>query len=237
MRELAGVGFISFAASKERAAFDILRELTGAVADIVKKFEGLVIAFSEGNMKKVQKLGEELDRLESEADGMRRKFECGLSKGAFLPVFRGDLGRLAEQVDDVADMAQEASRAIRWREELSKALARAEKKKAELRAIRKGLVDLAGISVKTVQALKESIDVMISNIDASILRAREIEKFEHESDLLEEKLIKLVYRHEKILDLGSMLQLKDIIEKIGKISDHAEDAGDIIMAISFMLRA
>ncbi|MDI6820506.1 MAG: TIGR00153 family protein [Candidatus Hodarchaeaceae archaeon] len=237
MREVLATGFLPFAATKEKAAFDILKEHAASVLRVVKKFEGLVIALSERSSAKMGELASELDRLETEADGLRRKFECGLSKGAFLPVFRGDFSRLAERVDDVADMAQEAARAITWRGELFDALNKAEKKDAGARAIRKSLVELAKASVKTTQALKGSIDTFMANIDAAILKAREIDQFEHESDGIEEKLAKLVYRYEKLFDPTTVAQLKEVIEKIGAISNCAEDAGDIIMAISFTLRA
>lgn len=231
LREITSIGFLPLGAKREKATIELLKKHAAAVLGVVRKFEELIIAFSERDLKKVNALGAELDRAESDADAMRRKFEASLGEGAFLPTFRPDLSRLAERVDDVADVTQDAARAVRWRGQLIDVLAKAERKKAEARAIREGFVRIAGMAVKTVEALQGAIDALMSDVDKSIKETNKVELAEHESDLLEEKLIVALYRIEKLLDPISLMQAKEIIHLMGEISNLAEDAGDVIQLI------
>lgn len=237
MLEIASIGFLPLGAKREKATIELLRKHAAAVLDVVRRFEELIIAFSRRDLKKVDVLGAELDRAETDADAIRRKFEASLGEGAFLPAFRPDLSRLAERVDDVADVTQDAARAVRWRGQLIDVLAKAERKKAEARAIREGFVKIAGMAVKTVEALQGAVDALISDVEKSLKETNKIELAEHESDLLEEKLIKTLYGIEKLFDPISLIQAKEIIHLMGEISNVAEDAGDVIQLISYTFSA
>lgn len=237
MREALLIGLLQIGGKREKEAFSLLRHNAEEVLDVVKKFEEVIIAsFSERNMAKAEALGRKLSELETKADKDRRKFTGALQGGAFLPVFRGDLARLAEKLDDVADAAEEAMRTILLREKLFTALARAEKKRKSAKIIREGLVKMAGLATKTVEALKSAVTAMTSDIDAANEKANEVEELEHESDILEQGLITDLYENEKLFDPISVAQLKEIIDKIGEISDHAEDTSDMIPIVGYRFR-
>lgn len=230
------MGLLSIGAKREKAAFETLKHHASAMVNSVKKFQETMLAFSERKFKEAEMLAQEVDQLESKADRIRARFESELGAGAFLPVFRGDLARLSERLDDVADVAEEAIRGIKLRPKLFEILARAEKKDRKAESIRIGLVELAGRAVKTAQALKESIDVFLEDMDAAIKKTVEVDKFERESDILEEKILQDLYRHEKLLCPITVMQIKDTIEQIGDISNNAEDAGDILSAMCYSLK-
>lgn len=237
MREVLLIGFSPIGGKREKEAFSLLKQNAGEVLDVVKKFENMIIAsFSERDMVKAEALGRKLSEIETDADKNRRKFTNALHGGAFLPAFRGDLARLAERLDDVADAAEEAMRVILLREKLFTALAKAEKKRRSAKVIREGLIKMVGLATKTTEALKGSVEMMISDIDAANEKANEVEELEHESDIIEQGLINDLYEHEKLLDPISVMQLKEIISRIGDISDRAEDASDMISIISYTLR-
>jgi hypothetical protein len=232
------IGLLPIGGKREKEAVGLLKRNAGEVLDVVKKFEDMIIAsFSERDIAKTEALGRKISDLETNADKSRRKFTCALQKGAFLPVFRGDLARLAEKLDDVADAAEEAMRVILLREKLFTVLAKAEKKRKSAKIIKEGLVKMAGLATKTVEALKSAVSMMMSNVDAANKKANEVEELEHESDIIEQGLINDLYEHEKLLDSISVMQLKEIIDGIGSISDRAEDASDTISIISYTLRA
>ncbi len=231
------VSLLPIGGKREKAAFDTLKRHAAVVSDAVEKFRETMAAFSERKFDEAEKLAQEVDKLESKADKTRVKFEAELGAGAFLPVFRGDLSRLSERLDDVADMAEEAIRGIKLRPKLFDVLAKAEKKDKKVEVIRVGLVELAGKAVETTRALKDSIDIFLKDMDAAAKKTVEVDRFERESDTLEEKILQDVYRYEKLLCPITVMQIKDTIQQIGDISNNAEDAGDILSAMCYSLKA
>ncbi len=238
MREILIIGISPIGGGKEKEALKILRKHAKSVVDTVKKFEEMIITlFSERDMKKAQTLGRQVTELESKADEGRRKFTSDLSKGAFLPAFRGDLARLAEQLDNVADTAEGVTRAILLREKLLDALSKAEKKQKRAKAIREGMIKMARLATQTTEALRGAIDLLLTNIDATKTKINEVEELEHESDLVEQSLLGELYDYEKVLDPVSIFQLSYLIRGIGDVSDRAENVGDVLSIISYTFRA
>ena len=238
MREILIIGISPIGGGKEKEALKILRKHAKSVVDTVKKFEEMIITlFSERDLKKAQTLGRQVTELESKADEGRRKFTSDLSKGAFLPAFRGDLARLAEQLDNVADTAEGVTRAILLREKLLDALSKAEKKQKRAKAIREGMIKMARLATQTTEALRGAIDLLLTNIDATKTKINEVEELEHESDLVEQSLLGELYDYEKVLDPVSIFQLSYLIRGIGDVSDRAENVGDVLSIISYTFRA
>ena len=238
MKEILMIGISLIGGRKEKETLEILRENARAVVKTVKKFEEMINTFfSERDAKKAQTLGRQVSELETKADVSRRKFACGLSKGAFLPAFRGDLARLAEQVDNIADAAEEVTRTVLLREKLLDTLTKAERRQRKAKVIRDGLIKIAELATRTVEVLKSSIDALASDIDAATAKANEVDKLEHESDIVEQSLLADVFEYEKLLDPVSVLQLNNTIRGIGDISDRAEDASDVISIVAYTLRA
>lgn len=232
------IGISPIGGGKERGALDILRNNAKSVVATVKKFEEMIIAlFSERDMKKAQALGRQVTELETKADGGRRKFTCNLGKGAFLPAFRGDLARLAEELDNVADAAEGVTRAVLLREKLLDALSKAEKRQKKAKVIREGMIKMARLATQTTEALQGAIDLLVTNIDTTKTKIDEVEKLEHESDIVEQSLLGEMYEYEKVLDPVSMFQLSYLIRGIGDISDRAEDVGDVISIVAYTFRA
>ena len=223
---------------KEREAFEILKQNGSTISEIAKGFEKLIAAFFiEGDVTKAEVLGRRISELESVADKGRRRFTRGLQKGAFLPLMRGDLARLAERFDAVADAIEEAMRAILLREKLSGALARATRRGKEIGRFGRDLSKMAGIATRAAEALRTSIDFLTTDLDAALAKAGEVEELEHESDIVEQNLITYLYSFEKALDPITVIQLKEIIEKIGEILNRAEDAADVVSTIAYTQRA
>lgn len=232
------IGISPIGGGKEKEALEILRKNAKDVVNIVKKFEEMMGAlFSERNFKKAEALGRQVTELETKADRGRRKFASSLGEGAFLPTFRGDLARLAEELDNVADTAEGVTRAILLREKLLDALLKAEKKQKKAKAIREGLIKMAGLATQTAKALQGSIDSLVSNIDVAKAKIEEVEELEHKTDLVEQSLLGEMYLYEKVLDPVSVIQLGILIRGIGDISDRAEDVGDILSIIRYTFRA
>lgn len=151
--EILGASFLPVGGKKEKETFGVLRDLSGTVVKSVRKFEEAVEAYSELDFDEGGELLSELDELESEADRYGIEFESRLGEGAFLPVFRGDLSRLSESIDDMVDAAESATREIYRRPRVFEDLARAEEEEDGADSIRLGLVDLSGKAMASAESL------------------------------------------------------------------------------------
>jgi predicted phosphate transport protein (TIGR00153 family) len=232
------ISFLPFGGKKEKEAFGLLMRNSSDVLTVVKKFEEMILAFfSERDIRKAEALGREISFVETRADKGRREFSAALGEGAFLPVLRGDLERLAEELDGVADAAEEAMRAVLLRKKILDALDQAEKKDEGAKVIRDCLTKMAKIATRAVEALHSSLIMLTSDLKASNLKAKEVEELEHETDLLQLELVNDIYRYENLFDPTSIFQLREIEDKIGSITDRAEDTSDIISIVCLTLRA
>lgn len=236
MKYLA-VSLLPFGGKREKKTFKTLKDLSSSVVASVVKFEEGVTAYSEQDFEEGGDLLIEVDELESEADKHGFKFESMLGGGAFLPAFRGDLSRLAESIDDIADMAEESLREIYRRPKVFEVLAEAEKEDEEVKSIRTGLVELAGKSVASVQSLDEAVSILMDDMDAAAEKAEEVHRKERDSDIKEDDIAKELYRHEDLLDPVTVLQVRRLIDDFGSISDSAESSGDILSAMTESLKA
>lgn len=223
---------------REREAFDVLRRNARDITTVVKKFEDLIFTyFSEQDLDRANVLGRELSELETKADKGRRDFLRILNEGAFLPAFRGDLAWLAERLDRVADTAEGAMRAILLREKLFTALAKAGRKSKKIKEWRSRFVKMAKLTTQTVELLQGSVEALGTNIDVALRKAAEVDKLEHEVDIIEQGLTNDLYELEALFDPLSVVQLADIIRRFGNISDRAEDMSDSIAIMAMTLTA
>ncbi len=238
MKYVLTIALAPIGGKREREAFNVLKRNAGSVAEVVKKFENLITAFfSERDLRRAEALGRELSTLETKADGGRREFMRILHKGAFLPAFRGDLARLAEQLDRVADTAEGAMRAILLREKLIKVLREAERRSTKVKDFRVRFLKMAELTTGTIDALKKSIEVLATDIDSALKKAQQVDELEHEVDVIEQGLLNDLYEHERYFDSVTVLQLADFIHRLGNISDRAEDTSDLIEIIAYTFRA
>lgn len=236
MRYLA-VSLLPVGGEREKKTFETLKKLSESVVDSVEKFERGVTAYSEGEFDRGNDLLIEVDELESEADEYGFKFESMLGGGAFLPAFRGDLSRLAESIDDIADMAEESLREIYRRPRVFEVLREAEKEDEEVKSLRIGLVELAGKAVASAKSLDEAVSILMEDMDDAAKKAEEVHRKERDSDIKEDELAKHLYQYEDLLDPVTVLQIRRLIDDFGDISDSAEASGDILSAMTESLKA
>jgi len=220
----------------EQQAFKILKSNAKAVHEVVKKFEEFITAyFSEENLDKAETLGREVSSLETKADKGRRDFLALLSKGAFLPAFRGDLAWLAERLDRVADTTEGAMRAVLLRKQLLQALKKAEKRSRRVKEWRSRFVKMAELTTETVEVLREAVEALEKDIDTALRKAKDVDSLEHEVDLIEEDTVNDLYELEKLFDPLSVIQLSDVLRRMGNITDRAEDMSDSIAILGMTL--
>jgi predicted phosphate transport protein (TIGR00153 family) len=238
MKNILMIAAVPFGGKREREALGVLKRNASLVLEVVRKFEDLItVFFSEHDLKKAEALGRELSNLETKADKGRREFLRILHEGAFLPTFRGDLARLADRLDMVADTAEGAMRAMLLRGKIIKILRGAERKSSKIKDFRARLLGMAELTTKTVETLEGSIEMLATDIDEALKKVQEVNELEHEVDMVEQGLLSDLYECEKYFDPISVVQLADVLQRSENISDRAEDASDLIEIIAYTFRA
>jgi hypothetical protein len=238
MKDILTIATVHVGGKKEREALGILGRNAGLVAEVVKKFGDLItVFFSEHDLGKAEILGRELSGLETKADKGRREFLRILHEGAFLPAFRGDLARLADRLDRVADTAEGAMRAMLLRGKLIIVLREAGRRSSKAKGFKPRLLKMAELTTKTVDTLKKSVEMLATDIDAALKKVQEVNELEHEVDMVQQGLLNDLYECERYFDPISVMQLTDILHRFENISDRAEDASDVIEIIAYTFRA
>jgi uncharacterized protein len=164
---------------------------------------------------------DEVSRLENEADEVKNEIRSSLPSGLLMPVNRSDLLEFLWQQDEIADFAQSTAKIL--------ALLRPEMPEA----LEEDLLALSGKMLQTsaqyMAMIKELGDVLETafakrQIDDVVSLLAEVNRLEHEADLLEGRAIQEIYRAEAMGDFERYHMLR-VIFQMGEVVDHMENAG------------
>ncbi|MEM2878234.1 MAG: DUF47 family protein [Candidatus Hadarchaeales archaeon] len=237
MRVIAA-SFTPIIGKGEKTALEKLKNNSQRVFDTVKKAgELLKTYFLEKNMEKAETIGKEVSRMETEADRGRREFMEVLHSGAFLPALRGDLARLAESLDRVADVAEGMMRDLLLRRRLMDAVLEAERRNQKVRELWDNISKMVELTEKTVSVMCESINLLDKNMNTAIEKAKEVDRLEHEVDIIEHDILRNIYALENTFDPVSIYQLASVINRYENVTDRAEDVGDLVAILVYSFRA
>jgi len=221
-----------FGAKKEQEAFKELGAHADAVYETAVMLTKLVQGLSKYDHALIEKAAADISVQEYEADKRRRRFECDLYAGAFLPLYRSDLFNLAERVDMVADEVKHLGQVMARREKLCTTLKKASNRNKKVPELIDGAKKLIAKTIETVECLTNAVKALGTDVEKAANLARQTDKLEEEVDAIEDQLIRSVFDLERSLDPITVLQLKDVIMWTGRIANWAEDAGDIITMIA-----
>jgi predicted phosphate transport protein (TIGR00153 family) len=176
------------------------------------------------NWSVVQSVAENIAMTEREADDVKRGVELHLYSGALFVGLKEDFLRLAEAIDQIADKAKDASRALASRQPKKVEMDELEECHAKVREIVSGTVEI-------VKILERSIEMMSRNSKASLQLAHEVEKFEEKLDDQKLEALKYLTKKEGNVSTLTYLQVRDFIFLLDMVADAAEEASDVITAM------
>lgn len=232
------ISFSPITGRREKQALELLvRNSEKVRVAVMRTGEMMKAFFNERNLKKAEDVGKEVSRLETEADAGRREFMEVLHGGAFLPAMRGDLARLAESLDTVADVAEATMRELLQRKRLMDAISAAEERDGRVRELWGRMSKMVDVTEETIKVLCDAIKAIGTDLTAAAEKAKEVDRLEHEVDVIEQELLRETYALEDSFDPVSVLQLDKVIRKYENITDRAEDVSDVISILVYTLRA
>ena len=171
-------------------------------------------------------LRQEVIRLESEADAIKRRIRGHLPIGTLMPVSKFQLFRYLREQDGVLDAVEDALDWISFRQKPGFP----EDLKKDFHLLVDAVVEPIEELSKMVrearsyfQTFNEQQRVKVKDI------IRNLRRREHEADKIEDKLKGRIFSLE--IDPVSIYHSIRLVEIVGSIADHAENAGDMMRAM------
>jgi hypothetical protein len=210
--------------------FDGLLEHAEKVKECGWAFQQAIECYASERCEEFEVYRQEVDKLESEADAIKRRIRGHIPVGTRLPVAKFQLFQYLKEQDKVLDSVEESLDWLSYRinpgftEELKEVL-----KKDLFLLVDSVIVPIEELSRMVAEAKKyfETYSDKQRNIVKEIIS--NLRKREHEADRLEDELKHKVFALEK--DPVSIFHMVRLVEFISSIADHAENAGDMMRAM------
>nr|HID58192.1 TIGR00153 family protein [Desulfobacterales bacterium] len=206
--------------------FDGLQEHAKKINECSKKFRNAFECYFNLKCEIFENLRGDVARLESEADAIKRRIRGHIPKGTLMPVDKFQFFMYLREQDQVFDVMEDV---LDW---------------LSYRPVEEFPEELCDEILKLVDSVIEPIErlsVMVSDArryfrtfsekGRRIVKEhiKKLRQYEHEADILEAALKKEIFAREN--DPTTIFYLMRLVELIGNIADHAENAGDMMRAM------
>jgi predicted phosphate transport protein (TIGR00153 family) len=195
----------------EALVFEHLERVDESLQAFVQSLNAYV---KDGDVEKANELAYQTHNAEGRADDVRRRVETQLLTGALMPASRRDVLGLVDQVDRLANAAENA---------LDHLLLQQIDVPESLRP------DILEINAKTeiiFSHVKQAISDLFEHLSEALEHTAQIEHIEGEIDHIERKTIKKLFQLD--IDLAVKLQVNNFVRSVVELSDRAEDLSDHI---------
>lgn len=203
-----------------RSPFAPLQSHMDSVALCVHRLPDLFEALEQKDYARLEKLAEEISRLEHDADLIKNDIRNHLPKSLFLPIDRGNLLEILSIQDRIADKVEDVAVLLTLKPlELFPVF-----KEDFKRFLQKNIetFDEAKLIIKELHELVES---SFGGIEAEKVRSMvdEVAFREHEVDLIQRLLLKSFFKAEDQLNFITFNQWQRLFECIASISNLSEN--------------
>jgi len=203
---------------KQKEIETLVLEHLGHVDATLQAFSQSLNAYlGEGDVETADKFALETHRAEGRADDVRRRIEAQLLSGSLLPTSRRDILQVIEQVDRLANAAEEI---------LDYLLLQRVRVPDE---IMPEITEIGVQSNNVFAEVKEAVTSLFEKIDEALEHTKNIEHLEGEVDHLERRATKRLFALD--IELARKLQISGFIQRLVRLSDRAEDLSDLIELI------
>lgn len=206
--------------------FEGIQEHAEKVKECAWVFQRAIECIIEERCEDFEHFRQDIDKLEDEADAIKRRIRGHLPKGTLLPVDKFQLFRYLREQDKVLDAVEEGLDWLSFR----------------------SAAGIPEVLEKDFMLLVESVMDPIEELSKIVLEARKyfsnfsesqrrlvknmihtLRQHEHEADKLEDRIKEKIFN--TIDDPVAVFHLIRLAENIGSIADHAENAGDMMRSM------
>ena len=208
---------------REKEARGLIEEYFRAADEAMKQFERAIECYLEQGLgEPFCGADERLQQCESRADEIRNQIELLLYSRALLPESRGDILGLLEAFDHLPNLAETAIFMI-----YTQRISIPDEYRERVR-------DFVEQNIEAYRLVRGAVDLLLSDPDRVRQAYPALDAKESEVDRLERSLIYDIFGSE--LERCDMMLLRELISRIGDISDSAEKVGRRLELVSLKRR-
>ncbi len=206
--------------------FEGLQEHAEKVKECAWVFQQAIECIIEDRCEDFEHFRKDIDKLESEADAVKRRIRGHLPKGTLLPVDKFEVFRYLGEQDKVLDAVEEG---LDWLSFRSAAGIPEVLEKDFMLLVVAVMDPIEELSKMVAEARKYFLNFSESQRTRVKEMIHTLRQQEHEADKLEDATKEKIFN--AIEDPVAVFHLVRLAEIIGSIADHAENAGDMMRAM------
>ena len=206
-----------------KSPFASIIEHSKKVQECIELIKPVIKAWLREDWNEVERLRNEISHKEHEADQLKITIRSSLPKSLFYPVPRGDLLRILNNQDNIADAAEDLCVVLTLRKtKLPKSLTN------DFQSFVDQVIDTCRMLLKANEELDTLMEVSFTGpASETVLKTvDEIGKMEWQSDIKSRELIKNLLNMESQLDPMTIIFVMKIVEVLSNLSNYAENCGD-----------
>jgi uncharacterized protein len=206
--------------------FEGLQEHAEKVKDCSLVFQQAIECYVSRQCHRFEELRKSVQKLEHEADAIKRRIRGHLPKGTLMPVDKFQFFRYLSEQDKVIDAAEDALDWISYRPESGFPFSIEKELFLLVDAVLDPVEELSRV-VAEARKYFQSFSQDQRQIVKGLIRA--LREQEQSADDLEDALKRKAFHLD--LDPLTVFHIVRLAEIIGSIADHAENAGDMMRAM------
>jgi len=217
------IPFLSFFMT---SPFEELIEHAEIVKECAWAFQQAMECYIAEECGRFEEYKEEVDKLESQADAVKRRIRGHIPIGTLMPVSKFQIFLYIREQDNVLDSVEDV---LNWLSYRTLPGMREEIRKDFLKLVDSVIEPIEELSRMVTEAKKyfDSYSDRQRNIVKEIIRNLRVR--ENEADSIEDELKLKIFSTEK--DPVAVFHSVRLAETIGSIANHAENAGDMMRAM------
>jgi predicted phosphate transport protein (TIGR00153 family) len=207
--------------------FDGLQEHAEKVKECAWAFQQAIECHLTDQCESFEEFRSEVDKLESEADAIKRRIRGHLPKGTLMPVDKFQLFRYLREQDKVLDAVEEALDWLSFRSEPGIPNELEKDFFMLVDAVMDPVEEMCRMvneARKYFKNFSEKQRVLVKDIIHTLRQQ------EHDADKVEDAIKQKVLNMQDI-DGVTVFHMIRLAETIGSIADHAENAGDMVRSM------
>ncbi len=208
-----------------KSPFDSLQRHADKVKDCAALFKEATFSLLSGDHARFEALTDQVAKLESEADAVKRNIRNHLPRGILMPVDKFQFFDYLREQDKVLDEVEEAVFWLSFRPESLPGEIETEFREL-VEAVIPPIEKLPELVMLAMDFFKSRSEDQRKRMKSLIYDIRQHEK---EADLLERELKRDIFKNVK--DALAVYHMIRMVEIVGNIADHAQNASDRMRAM------
>jgi len=203
---------------KEGKVDSLIEKHIEEVGQGLQAFKEALFAYLDGDWEKFKQMAKVTDAKESDADAVRREVEDALYSGGYLSVYREDFSILVDLIDRMADDAERVADFLLI--ETPKVLPQ----------WKGGLKQIAEKTLESFFAFRKCFDSLYKDMKEAYSTTTQVHDVEREIDILQGDILHRIFQSD--LSLVEKIHLRELVLKLGEISNSAENASDKVRGLT-----